>query len=52
MEKQTVKQLKVLAKEQGIQRYYRMRKKELIEALGNIPTSNTSSNILDEPINT
>ena len=55
MENKTVKELKSLAKDRGIPRYYRMRKAELIEALGNTPqspisVSNTSSNILDEPI--
>ena len=39
MEKNTVKQLKQLAKEQGIKGYYRMKKAQLIEALGNIDTT-------------
>ena len=38
MEKQSVKELKKLAKDQGIKGYYRLRKAELIEALGNIDT--------------
>ena len=55
MENKTVKELKSLAKDRGIPRYYRMLKAELIEALGNTPqnpisVSNTSSNIMDEPI--
>ncbi|XP_020912011.1 uncharacterized protein LOC110249773 [Exaiptasia diaphana] len=53
MEKQTVKELKALTKERGIKGYYKLRKAELIEVLGNTPRNivpNTSSNILDEPI--
>jgi len=58
MEKQTVRELKALSKERGIPKYYRMRKAELIEALGKLeamtPLPNPSApqvpntNILDE----
>ncbi len=37
MENQTVKQLRTLAKERGIKGYYKLRKAELIEALGRQP---------------
>ena len=36
MEKQTVKELKALAKERGIKGYYKLRKADLIEALGKL----------------
>ena len=45
MENNTVKQLKDLAREQGIIGYSRMKKAQLIEALGNIDTTP-----LNEPI--
>jgi len=55
MEKHTAKELKTLAKEQGVKGYYKLRKAELIEALANAKPSrniapNTSSSILDELI--
>ena len=53
MNQQTVKQLKVLAKNKGIPKYYRMRKAEQIEALA-LPTPPpppiTNMNILDQPV--
>jgi len=55
MEKQTVRELKDLAKEQGVKGYYKLHKAELIETLTNAKpprniVPNTSSRILDEPI--
>ena len=46
-----VKELKALAKEQGIKGYYRLRKAELIEILGQqAPPTNIPPAIMDEPV--
>ena len=47
-----VKELKALAKERGIKRYYRLRKAELIESLGiqTPPTDAPATEIMDEPV--
>ena len=45
-----MKELKALAKEQGIKGYYRLRKAELIEILGQqAPPTNTPPAIMEEP---
>ena len=47
-----VKELKALAKERGIKRYYRLRKAELIESLGiqTPPTDAPATEVMDEPV--
>ena len=45
-----VKELKALAKERGIKRYYRLRKAELIESLDTeTPPTDAPTTIMDEP---
>ena len=45
-----VKELKALAKERGIKRYYRLRKAELIESLGiQTPPTEAPATIMEEP---
>ena len=45
-----VKELKALAKERGIKRYYRLRKAELIESLDTeTPPTGAPATIMDEP---
>ena len=45
-----MKELKALAKERGIKRYYRLRKAELIESLGTeTPPTDAPATIIDEP---
>ena len=45
-----VKELKALAKERGIKRYYRLRKAELIESLGiQTPPTDAPATIMEEP---
>ena len=46
-----VKELKALAKERGIKRYYRLRKAELIESLDiQTPPTDAPTTIMDEPV--
>ena len=46
-----VKELKALAKERGIKRYYRLRKAELIESLDiQTPPTDAPTTIIDEPV--
>ena len=46
-----VKELKALAKERGIKRYYRLRKAELIESLDTeTPPTDAPATIMDEPV--
>ena len=46
-----VKELKALAKERGIKRYYRLRKAELIESLDiQTPPTDAPATIMDEPV--
>ena len=48
-----MKQLKVLARNKGIPKYYQMRRAELVKALApttQTPTPLNNTNILDEPI--
>ena len=50
MENQTVKQLKVIAKERAIWGYYKLRKADLIYTLDVTRLVEQKSNIFDEPI--
>ena len=46
-----VKELKAIAKEQGIKGYYRLRKAELIEILGiQAPPTDAPTTIMEEPV--
>ena len=50
-QKMNVKELKALAKERGIKRYYRLRKAELIESLDTeTPPTDAPATIKDEPV--